>query len=107
MPGTGNHKGCPYDGFVGAYFQRNDRVWLRCVRNHHGLMKATYGDENGLVPGTGNPRVAPTTGLAGPIFIAMTMALWRPYKEMKMAVAAPVLTCPTATAGDGFLPSQE
>ena len=23
-PGTGNHKGCLYDGFAGAYFQRND-----------------------------------------------------------------------------------
>ena len=22
---TGNHKGCPYDRFAGAYFQRNDR----------------------------------------------------------------------------------
>ena len=22
--GTGNHEGCPYDWFVGAYFQRND-----------------------------------------------------------------------------------
>ena len=39
--------------------------------------------------------------------LGITMALWRPYKEMKMAVAAPILTCPTATAGDGFLPSQE
>ena len=25
MPGTGNHKGCPYNRFAGAYFQRNDR----------------------------------------------------------------------------------
>ena len=25
-PGTGNHKGCPYDGFDVAYFQRNDGV---------------------------------------------------------------------------------
>ena len=24
--GTGNHKGCPYDGFDVAYFQRNDGV---------------------------------------------------------------------------------
>ena len=23
VPGTGNHKGCPYDWFAGAYFQRN------------------------------------------------------------------------------------
>ena len=23
-PVTGNHEGCPYDWFVGAYFQRND-----------------------------------------------------------------------------------
>ncbi len=30
-PGTGNHKGCPYDGFIGAYFHSND----------HGLAKAT------------------------------------------------------------------
>ena len=22
---TGNHKGCPYDGIVGAYFRSNDR----------------------------------------------------------------------------------
>ena len=35
------------------------------------------------------------------------MALWRPYKEMKMGVAAPVLTCLTATAWDGFLPRIE
>ena len=25
-PGTGNHKGCPYDGFDVAYYQRNDGV---------------------------------------------------------------------------------
>ena len=24
--GTGNHKGCPYDGFDVAYYQRNDGV---------------------------------------------------------------------------------
>ena len=68
MPGTGNHKGCPYDGFVGAYFHRNDRVWLRCVRNDHGLMKATYGDENGLVPGTGNHKGCPYDGFVGAYF---------------------------------------
>ena len=22
--GTGNHKGCPYDGFAGGYFHSND-----------------------------------------------------------------------------------
>ena len=29
---TGNHKGCPYDGLAGGYFQRNDgergRGWI-------------------------------------------------------------------------------
>ena len=25
-PGTGNHKGCPYDGLAGGYFQRNDET---------------------------------------------------------------------------------
>ena len=44
-PGTGNHKGCPYNGFAGAYFHG----WRR--------ERATT-------------RVAPTTGLPEPIFIA-------------------------------------
>ena len=51
-----------------GYFQRNDRVWLRCVRNHHGLMKATYGDENGLAPGTGNHKGCPYDGFVGAYF---------------------------------------
>ena len=38
------------------------------------------------------------------VFIAMTVTVRRPHKRMKTVVAAPVLTCPTATAGDGFLP---
>ena len=27
-PGTGNHKGCPYEGFVVTYFQGNDAKLL-------------------------------------------------------------------------------
>ena len=34
----------------------------RCVRNDHGLAKATLGDENGLVPGTGNHKGCPYDG---------------------------------------------
>ena len=45
-----------------------DRVWLGCVRNHHGLAKATYGDENGLVPGTGNHKGCPYDGFVGAYF---------------------------------------
>ena len=26
LPGTGNHKGCPYNRFAGAYFHSNDDV---------------------------------------------------------------------------------
>ena len=47
--------------------------------------------ENG---GRGDSRIAPTGDWTGVIFRGM-------------AVAVPILTCPTATAGDGFLPSQE
>ena len=47
---------------------RNDRVWLRCVRNDHGLAKATYGDKNGLVPGTGNHKGCPYDGFIGAYF---------------------------------------
>ena len=25
-PGTGNHKGCPYNKFAGAYFRTNDNT---------------------------------------------------------------------------------
>ena len=35
---------------------------LCCVRNHHGLAKATSGDENGWAPGTGNHKGCPYDG---------------------------------------------
>ena len=42
------------------------------------LQRPHRGDENGLVPGTGNHKGCPYTGLPEPIFIAITMALQRP-----------------------------
>ena len=33
--------------------------------NHHGLAKAKLGDENGLVPGTGNHKGCPYNRFAG------------------------------------------
>ena len=33
VSGTGNHKGCPYDGLAGGYFLRNDRVAVARYRS--------------------------------------------------------------------------
>ena len=37
-PGTGNHKGCPYNRFAGAYFQNNDDLGCGSSRYEIGVM---------------------------------------------------------------------
>ena len=49
---AGNHKGCPYDGFVGVYFRRNDRFRSKarvCIRGIHScsLVCCTASNESG------------------------------------------------------------
>ena len=44
-PGTGNHKGCPYEGFVVAYFHSNDGEVV-------GVRRLEDGDVEGRARGT-------------------------------------------------------
>ena len=66
-PGTGNHKGCPYDGFAGAYFHgwRRERATTR-VCPYDGFAGAYF---HGWRRERATTRVAPTTGLPEPIFM--------------------------------------
>ena len=64
-PGTGNHKGCPYDGFAGAYFHgwRRERATTRVAPN--GFAGAYF---HGWRRERATTRVAPN-GFAEPIFM--------------------------------------
>ena len=87
-PGTGNHKGCPYNGFAGAYFHgwRRERATTR-VAPTTGLPEPIFmvgagnGQPQGLplrrvcrslfswvAPGTGNHKGCPYDGFAGAYF---------------------------------------
>ena len=46
VPGTGNHKGCPYNRFAGAYFHINDGVevvWFD-LHSNDGFAEVPEGD---------------------------------------------------------------
>ena len=95
-PGTGNHKGCPYNRFAGAYFHSNPscrlpptppimKMAVRAIRESpllreigRGLFSEespmsvatdTTNHENG---GKGDSRIAPTGDWTGVIFVPMT-----------------------------------
>ena len=46
MPRTGNHKGCPYNRFAGAYFQRDDGgrllLWVLHSRDYGTVTTSEY-----------------------------------------------------------------
>ncbi len=58
VTGTGNHKGCPYDGLAGA--------WIPAYTGMTG---------GGAVSGKGNHKGCPCDGLAGGYFQGKTRAL--------------------------------
>ena len=58
-PGTGNHKGCPYEGFVVVYFQRNPPC---------SLVVCTPRNENAVGARGGQPQGLPLRGVCRGLF---------------------------------------